>query len=273
MSPKSKLPSTKVSVVVTLGLVVLAGVLGFIGISVLLRGISESASEPAFVAGAAPTQIVETETPIPPTEPNDVTPTPLVIMGVPNDVTPPPTYAVGPTAQFTELIPTSKWLTYEDKQAGFTFKYPPDWYLVASPEQERVAGYSLSVHSYDPQDPNLSILGKSGKWPSNYTKLEITLDSPEAEGHPLEPNEDLADWVHRTRPLQESEQTLSEKKLRVDGIDAFEQITQSENSPSWSVIYLYSGKYMMFIAHPYEKEEIFNYQVIQTILSSMQFHK
>lgn len=273
MSPKSKLPSTKVSVVVTLGLVILFGALALLGIAVLMRGISESAPAPGFVAGAAPTQIVATETPVPPTATSDATPTPLVIMGVPNDVTPPPTYAVGPTAQFTELLPISEWLTYEDKQAGFSFKYPPDWYLAGPPEQERVAGYSASIHSYDPQDPDLSILGKSGKWPPNYIKVEIALIVPELTGLTLLSNEDIADWVHRAYPATEEEQIISEGPTEIDGVKAFEQVIQSHNGPTWSATYLFVGKYIMVIGKPYVEGGTSSNKIIETIMDSIEFTK
>ncbi|MDL1897562.1 hypothetical protein FBQ82_14955 [Anaerolineae bacterium CFX7] len=272
MLPQNKLPSTKVSVVVTLGLVVLVGLLALIGISVLMRGISESAPAPVFVAGAAPTQVVETGTAIPPTEPKDATPTPLVIMGVPNEVTPPPTYAVGPTAQFTELLPTSEWLTYEDKQAGFSFQYPPDWYLVTSPEQERMAGYSVSIHSYDPQDPNLSVLGKSGKWPPNYTKMEFALVLPELTGDTLMPNESIADWARRSPAVTSEERIISEETIQIDGVEAFRQTVESK-APTSSVIYLPVDKYIMHVVYPYEKEETLNTQVVQAILASIRISK
>jgi len=273
MLPQNKLPSTKVSVFVTLGLVVLVGALALFGISVVMRGISESAPAPAFVAGAAPTQSVETETPIPPTETNDATPTPLVIMGVPNDVTPPPTYAVGPTAQFTELLPTSEWLTYEDKEAGFSVKYPPDWYLVASPEQERVAGYNVSVHSYDPQDMTLSVLRKSGKWPSNFIKVEIALMVSELTGQTLASNENISDWVHRTYPMAEEERVISENSTEIGGRKAFEQITQPNNGTAWSATYLPVGKYIMVVGRPHAEEDTIASRITRTIIDSIQFTK
>lgn len=273
MLPQNKLPSTKVSVFVTLGLVVLVGALALLGVSVVMRGISESAPAPAFVAGAAPTQSVETETPIPPTETNDATPTPLVIMGVPNEVTPPPTYAVGPTAQFTELLPTSEWLTYEDKEAGFSVKYPPDWYLVASPEQERVAGYNVSVHSYDPQDMTLSVLRKSGKWPSNFIKVEIALMVSELTGQTLASNENISDWVHRTYPMAEEERVISENSTEIGGRKAFEQITQPNNGTAWSATYLPVGKYIMVVGRPHAEEDTITSRITRTIIDSIQFTK
>ena len=272
MLPQSKLPSTKVSVIVTLGLVVLVGALALIGISVLMRGISESTPPPPFIAGAASTPVIPTETLIPPTETKDVTPTPLVVMGVPNEVTPPPTYAVGPTAQFTKLLPTSEWLTYEDKQAGFSFLYPPDWYLVTSPEQERRAGYSVSVHSYDPQDMTLSVLRKSGKWPSNYIKMEFALVLPELTGNTLMPNESIADWAHRSPAVTSEEKIISEETIQIDGVEAFQQIVESKAQTS-SVIYLPVDKYIMHIVYPYEKEETLNTQVIQAVLALIRISK
>lgn len=277
MLPQKKSGSPKFSALVTLGLVILAGAFALVGISVFMRGFSASAPAPTFVAGAAPTQPSPTETSIPPTEPGDATPTPIVIMGVPNLVTPPPTYAVGPTAQFTKVIPVSEWLTYEDKQAGFSVKYPPDWYLKTTPEDERVAGYGTSLFSYDSHDMKLSVLNKSGKWPSNFVKMEIMLFTTKGTNHPLRPNQTIEDWVRWAYPDSEDERIVSEAIKELNGVKAFERITYSDKAASawrrWRAIYLFRGEYIMVIGHAYPEQETVSKKILETIVSSIRLTK
>lgn len=253
------------------------GVLALVGLFLFMRDNSQTTSVSSVAVAAPSAPFKSTSTPIPPTKTIQATPTPIVIMGMPNEVTPPPAYIVGPTAQFTKWTPLSAWRIYEDKETGFNVKYPPDWYLKTAPEKDRVAGSVTSLYSYDSQDMNLSVLGKSGKWPPNFVKLEIYFFLPEGTGHPLGPNQAIEDWVRASYPDSDEEKIVSETMTEIDGVKAFERVTQSDKAVTpwrrWRAIYLSVDRYIMIIGHPYEREESFNKKALEIIVSSIRWTK
>lgn len=263
---------SKLVPVVTLGIILVVGLVLFLGISLLTRQDSASQQSPSFAAAAPLAQAVSTKTRVRPTRKNKGKPTVQVWLGTPNYPTPAPTYAVGPTAQFSRFIPIAEWKTYVAPE-GFSVKYPPDWYFETLPQEQelRVNGSTVHLWSYDYRDPNLSAIGKAGEWPPHFTKATISLARPETSGFPVEENETIQDWVYRAFP-EDEEKVVSEESVQVDGRQAFRRVTGTTGRPNWSITYLFHGPYIMLISHPVHEEGSFNRRVIQAIVDSIEIN-
>lgn len=184
----------------------------------------------------------------------------------PPDPTP---YLRGPTAQFSTLIPMQEWLVYLDAQAGFSIKYPPDWYLNTTPPEERVFGSTTQLLSWDPKDPDP--VPKGTKRPENFIKLEIVSDSLRAMGRQFLPDETLAEWVQRTRPRSGDEmQILEEGETTLGGLPAYFQKTSYKGSEA-IVYYVHRGANMVYIWHWVSAPNSIHEQVIENMLATLTF--
>lgn len=183
-------------------------------------------------------------------------------------VPPPPTaYTPGPTAQFTTFVPIEQWLTLTNREAGFSVRYPPDWYVETPPAAHAGFGSSASFYSYDPKDPFPILKGQTP--PPNFSKIEITLVSFADTGGNLQPNETLAEWVDRTRPLPEGSVT-AEYEVTIGGVRGFSQRVEL-TGPSWIDIFVPRGENILLISYPLPLEASFNAAVIRQILDSITF--
>lgn len=268
MQPRKSTASSSFGPFATLAFITLAALLLVAGIWVLTRGTASEQNAPTAIA-AAQAQATSEVTDVPPTEEVEPTPDFEFYLGTPNSPTQEPTYAVGPTAQYSEILPISEWESF-DAPEGFSVKYPPDWYFETLPQEQelRVNGSTVHLWSYDYRDPNLSAIGKAGEWPPNFTKATISLARPETSGFPVEENETIQDWVHRAFP-EEEESVVSEESVQVDGRQAFRRVTSTVGRRNWSITYLFHGPYIMLISHPVHEEGSFNAQVITQIVESI----
>lgn len=100
--------------------------------------------------------------------------------------------------------PMSEWLTYKDGRFGFSFMYPPDWFLNVVPKD--VAGGGVQISSCDLQQPPIK-----GAIPAECMKIEFMV----VGGDPRSSTESLRDWRHRrhdyapTKVREETEGTTA----------------------------------------------------------------
>jgi hypothetical protein len=179
----------------------------------------------------------------------------------------PTTYIPGPTAQFETLAPIEQWKTYNNAEAMYSIKYPPDWYLNTTP-----SGQTTQFFSYDFNDPDPTI-GKGNPPPENFIKVEIAIE--DITQHPDElflPGETIADWVQRTRPLVEGVHTLiDEESLTVGGLPAFRQAVRANagDGGTYDAVHVKLGTNVVFIVlHPYATPGSFGNQVFRLMLES-----
>lgn len=220
---------------------------------------NENARPNAVAQATATDQITEEATEEP--EPDIPTPT----------QPPEPTaYVPGPTAQFETILPIGDWLEFRDEQAGFSIKYPPDWYLKTTPPEERAAGSTTQFVSYDPNNPDA--VPKGTNKPENFVKLEITTDSLQAMGQPFLPNETLPEWVHRNRATDgEDLAILEERETTLGGRQAFYQVTLWKGVVKGATYYIHRDSNMVFVGYLSPPPESWASQVFDQMLASLSF--
>lgn len=215
--------------------------------SVVAAQVAVTAEAPVYEETEIPTPDIPT-----PTQPPDPTP-----------------YTPGPTSQFTTIVPTEDWLVYVDEQAGFSVKYPPDWYLTTTPLEERVFGSTTQLYSYDPNDPNPVPKGTNPA--DNFIKLTIVSDSLQAMGWPFLPGETLTEWVQRTQPRSgDEQQILEEREASIGGLPAYFQKTIYKGTEA-ATFYVHRDANMVYVGYFVRPSGSIHEQLIETILASLRF--
>lgn len=202
------------------------------------------------------------------------TPSPTIVENPtrrpPPTLPPPPTeYVPGPTAQFTTPVSIEEWQTLVNPEAGFTLKYPSDWYVVTPEPDHEGFGSGATFYSYDPKD--LFPVPKGSTPSPNISKVEITLDSFVGEGGPLLPTETLAEWVRRTRPMPK-DSIIREYEISLGDNVGFarEVIWMGRTSIE---MYVPRGANILLIGYPLPDADSYNDKVIQQMFKSFSFLK
>lgn len=187
----------------------------------------------------------------------------------------PTIYIAGPTAQFSTPIPIAEWSVYEDGQAGFSIRYPPDWYLKTTQPEDRIFGSTTQLSSFDPNDPILE--AKPPQPIPNFTKLEIiVVDNLEATGESFPPNQTIDEWVRTSRAIDDSVQDqlelIDEGPTEVGGVPAYFQVIRYASGGVAKTTYVYHNNKLVFINHRFEEAGSFNGQVLQQMIDSISFN-
>ncbi len=234
-----------------------------------MAGASAPQSEPS---GKPAAEILDTPTALIPT--NVPVHTAIPTIALPTLIPEPTPYIPGPTAQFTTQIPIDQWLVYDDAQAGFSIKYPPDWYLRTTAPEDRVFGSTTQLFSYDPNDPILE--SKSRPPLPNFTKIEITVvDNLEATGEVFLPDQTIENWVRTSRVIDDSVgdqlKLIDEGATIVGGVPAYYQLIQYATRGLAKTTYVYHKGKLIFIVHGFEEADSFNDLTLRGMMETIIF--
>ena len=182
---------------------------------------------------------------------------------------PPPTaipYAPGPTASLEELMPIEEWKEYVNEQQGFSFKYPPNWYLNTTS-----TGQTTQIFSYDFNDPSLT--GYKGP-PLDVTRIDIMVNRVDQQ--PIDQfrgTETLREWVSRTGRLGEDDKLIQEAEFTADGLPALRQLVDFEYGGLIDGVYIKRSGDVILIGQHYREEWIVPNQVFDLLIQSFKIRK